>query len=98
MPAGLLPGLLLHHLQVFPLKSRCVAATTCSFLSKIWRPGARPSFYSHWNAPGIVMAVGNTGEYLDTAADATCTWLSRDGGLTWKVIPSFSSIPQGTVT
>ena len=31
------------------------------------------------------MAVGNVGEFLDPAADATCTWLSRDGGLNWKV-------------
>jgi hypothetical protein len=44
----------------------------------------RPSFYSHENAPGIVMAVGNTGEFLDFAADAMCTWLSRDGGATWE--------------
>ena len=33
----------------------------------------------------MVMAVGNVGEYLDPAADASCTWLSRDGGLTWEV-------------
>ena len=46
----------------------------------------RPSFYTHDNAPGIVMAVGNTGEYLDFAADAMCTWLSRDGGATWEDI------------
>lgn len=44
----------------------------------------RPSFYSHENAPGIIMAVGNTGEYLDFAADAMCTWLSRDGGASWE--------------
>jgi hypothetical protein len=31
-----------------------------------------------------VMAVGNTGEFLDFAADAMCTWLSRDGGATWE--------------
>ena len=30
------------------------------------------------------MAVGNTGEFLDFAADAMCTWLSRDGGATWE--------------
>lgn len=33
----------------------------------------------------MVMAVGNVGEYLDPAADASCTWLSRDGGLSWEV-------------
>ena len=30
------------------------------------------------------MAVGNTGEYLEFAADTMCTWLSRDGGATWE--------------
>ena len=30
------------------------------------------------------MAVGNTGEFLEFAADAMCTWLSRDGGATWE--------------
>ena len=39
--------------------------------------------HTHWSAPGVVMAVGNVGEYLDMAADATCTFLSRDGGETW---------------
>lgn len=53
---------------------------------------SRPSFYSHWNAPGMVMAVGNVGEFLDPAADATCTWLSRDGGLTWQVISTCLAI------
>ena len=46
--------------------------------------GGRPSFYSHENAPGIIMAVGNTGAYLDLEADQLCTWLSRDGGLSWE--------------
>ena len=46
--------------------------------------GGRPSFYSHENAPGIIMAVGNTGAYLDIEADQLCTWLSRDGGLSWE--------------
>ena len=46
--------------------------------------GGRPSFYSHASAPGIVLAVGNTGRYLDINADQLCTWLSRDGGLSWE--------------
>ena len=36
------------------------------------------------NAPGIIMAVGNMGAHLDLAADQLCTWLSRDGGLSWE--------------
>ncbi|BDA42979.1 Vacuolar protein sorting/targeting protein 10 [Coccomyxa sp. Obi] len=55
-------------------------------------PEGRPSFYSHENAPGIVMAVGNTGEFLDFAADAMCTWLSRDGGATWEDVAPHAGI------
>ena len=46
--------------------------------------GGRPSFYTHESAPGLIMAVGNTGAYLDVNADEVCTWLSRDGGLSWE--------------
>lgn len=42
-----------------------------------------PSLHSHASAPGMVMAVGNVGQFLDPAADATCTFLSRDGGESW---------------
>ena len=39
------------------------------------------------------MAVGNTGEFLEFAADAMCTWLSRDGGATWEdVAPNAVSL------
>ena len=38
------------------------------------------------------MATGNTGEYLDPAADATCTWLSRDGGYSWEDVADHSVI------
>ena len=53
---------------------------------------SRPSFYSHSNAPGLVMAAGNTGEYLDPAADSTCTWLSRDGGFSWEDVADYAAI------
>jgi len=33
------------------------------------------------------MAVGNTGEYLEQAADEMCTWMSPDGGATWQPVP-----------
>ena len=49
-----------------------------------WCAGSRPSFYSHHGAPGVVLAVGNSGETLDLAADDVCTWLSTDAGLTWQ--------------
>ena len=37
---------------------------------------ARPSFYSHEAAPGVVMAVGNTGEYLDMVCAASALRVS----------------------
>jgi len=55
-------------------------------------PGGRPSFYSHANAPGVIMAVGNAGRHLDRAADALCTWMSRDGGATWADVAPRASI------
>lgn len=42
-----------------------------------------PALHSHFSAPGLVMAVGNVGRFLDPASDATCTFLSRDGGESW---------------
>lgn len=45
--------------------------------------GSMPQLHSHFSAPGVVMAVGNTGEFLDTSADVSCTYLSRDGGESW---------------
>ena len=42
-----------------------------------------PSLHSHASVPGLVIAVGNVGQFLDAAADETCTFLSRDGGETW---------------
>ena len=53
---------------------------------------SRPSFYSHANAPGVVMAAGNTGEFLDASADTTCTWLSRDGGTSWEDVANYAAI------
>jgi len=55
-------------------------------------PDGRPSFYSHENAPGVIMAVGNTGAFLEQAADDMCTWLSRDGGLSWEDVAPYASI------
>ncbi|KAL3138147.1 hypothetical protein ABBQ38_005375 [Trebouxia sp. C0009 RCD-2024] len=55
-------------------------------------PDSRPSFYSHGNAPGVIMAAGNTGEFLDASADNTCTWLSRDGGLNWEDVADYAAI------
>ena len=76
-----------------------VAHAACSWLVTLHaadcpaRPAdGRPSFYTHENAPGVIMAVGNTGEYLEQAADAMCTWLSRDGGATWQDVMPYAGI------
>eukprot|EP00892_Ulva_mutabilis_P002708 jgi/Ulvmu1/12438/UM009_0090.1 len=46
----------------------------------------RPAVWASAAAPGIVMASGNLGPEkigLKTDKNDLCTWLSRDGGLTW---------------
>lgn len=46
------------------------------------RRDPRDTFYSG-SAIGMMIGVGNVGEYLSSADDAD-TFLSRDGGITWK--------------
>jgi len=80
---------------VVPLQPRNLAAgfpTKPNVERELAWADARPSFYSHKAAPGIVMATGNTGDYLDFAADITCTWLSHDGGATWQDVLNFPGI------
>lgn len=78
----------------WPQCSTCHPGANCNLHlhgPSSWHYGAdaRPSFYSHKSAPGVVMAVGNTGEYLDAAAESTCTWVSSDGGQSWTdILPS----------
>ena len=38
------------------------------------------------STPGILLGVGNVGKYLDHSVDNLKTFLSRDGGVTWKKI------------
>ncbi|TID20369.1 hypothetical protein CANINC_003614 [Pichia inconspicua] len=42
--------------------------------------------------PGILIGVGNVGKYLEHSFDKLKTFLSRDGGLTWKKISDKPSI------
>ena len=47
----------------------------------------RPAVYTSASAPGIVMASGNLGpekEGLASDKDKLCTWISTDGGITWR--------------
>ena len=40
------------------------------------------------SAPGVLLANGNTGEYLDSNID---TFMSQDGGVNWKKVANGSS-------
>lgn len=54
--------------------------------------GPHPNFYSIPSAPGLVLATGNVGAHLDMSPDADCTWMSRDGGVTWENIAENTAI------
>jgi hypothetical protein len=45
-----------------------------------------PSFYSHASAPGVILAVGNVGTYLEANTDNINTYISRDAGQTWSEV------------
>jgi len=54
--------------------------------------GGPPPFYSSENAIGLILAVGNVGQTLDDDVLNLNTYLSRDGGLTWRDIFAGSTI------
>lgn len=60
----------------FPEGLPCASASKCS-----------TSWFSH--AGGVRLCAG---EYLDEAADTTCTWISPDGGVTWNDVLPTSAI------
>ena len=78
--------------QQEPVCSGAAEGTHMFIVALCWLSVSRPSFYSHGNAPGVVMAAGNTGEYLDASADTTCTWMSRDGGANWEDVADYAAI------
>lgn len=45
-----------------------------------------PVPYSHENAVGLIMGIGNLGSQLKYDAEEINTYMSRDGGLTWVEI------------
>ncbi|KDD71191.1 hypothetical protein H632_c5602p0, partial [Helicosporidium sp. ATCC 50920] len=52
-----------------------------------------PSVYAPASAPGLVLGVGTVGAYLDVGGGAaTCTYLSMDGGLSWKDVAEGAQI------
>lgn len=48
--------------------------------------------YSSKNSLGIILATGNIGKYLETREDRVNTYLSVDGGYSWKEVAKGSSI------
>lgn len=54
--------------------------------------GSHPNFYTTPSAPGLVVGTGTVGAHLDFGADAACTWVSRDAGLTWEDSLDFGAI------
>lgn len=54
--------------------------------------GPHPNFYSLPTAPGLIIATGNVGPHLDQSPDGDCTWMSRDGGLSWEDIADNTAI------
>jgi len=49
--------------------------------------GMYPPPYSQESAVGIIMGVGNIGQYLENRKeDRINTYLSRDGGLNWEEV------------
>jgi hypothetical protein len=72
---------------------RCAGAAGCALHlhgNSAWHYGSIaalfPNVYSHPAAPGVIMASGNVaapGDGLDDN-DGLCTWLSTDGGASWR--------------
>ena len=46
----------------------------------------RNSLHSSHSSPGIAIGVGNTGLHLSQNDDELSTYITRDGGLTWKFV------------
>ena len=56
------------------------------------KTNSKNSIYSKNEAPGIILAIGNTGDYLQTNENNLNTYMSRDGGHNWEEIRKKSSI------
>lgn len=67
-------------------KITCELAKGCSLHLHSYSSPMYPVPYSHENAVGLIMAVGNIGTQLKYDAEEINTYMSRDGGLTWVEI------------
>ena len=64
----------------------CKTSKGCSLHLHSYSSPAYPVPYSHSNAVGLVMGIGNLGSQLKFDYEEINTYLSRDGGLTWVEI------------
>lgn len=65
---------------------KCNVSKGCSLHLHSYSSPMYPVPYSHNNAVGLIMGVGNLGTKLKYDMEETNTYLSRDGGLTWLEI------------
>lgn len=65
-------------------------AGDCSLNFKGRTESVGTPIYSSENAPGIILATGNVGNYLSNNQDDLRTYLSTDGGHTWKEVQTGS--------
>jgi len=67
-------------------KINCKVTKGCSLHLHSYSSPLFPVPYSHQNAVGLIMGIGNLGTELKFDAEEINTYLSRDGGLTWVEI------------
>jgi hypothetical protein len=65
---------------------KCKVQNGCSLHLHSYSSPIFPVPYSHQNAIGMIMGVGNLGNQLKFDAQEINTYMSRDGGLTWSEI------------
>jgi hypothetical protein len=60
----------------------------------LWHTGkdAIPPLYSHANAAGVIMGVGNVGKTFDPNPSSLCTFISRNGGHSWQQVLSGAQV------
>lgn len=67
-------------------KVTCKVAKGCSLHLHSYSSPTYPVPYSHQNAVGLIMGIGNLGTELKFDVEEVNTYLSRDGGLNWVEI------------
>lgn len=76
------------------LSTKCYLEDGCSLHLQIYSSnGVFAPPYSQESSIGIIMAVGNLGKHLEkNKLDRMNTYISRDGGLSWKEVKKGSHI------